>query len=99
MATGPDQWVNQNGISRAFYPGDGNQPPILSKTLVDWLKGTDPADTSDDDPRLMIISGGIFIWKPNGVTLINVDPLAQKGMPNGKDTFTLQIYEGTDQYP
>ena len=95
MAIGPDPWVNQNGISRAFDPGDGTQPPILSKTLVDWLKGTDPANTRDDDPRLMIISGGIAIWRPDKWTPLNVDPLAQKGMPNGKDTGTLQEYEGT----
>ena len=94
MAIGPSSWVNQNGISRAFYPGDGNQSPILSRTLVDLLKGADPENTSDDDPRLMIISGGIFIWKPSGVTLITADPLAQKGMPNGMDGGTLQIYEG-----
>ena len=66
MANGPDSWVNQNGISRPFYPGDGNQVAILSRTLVDLLKGTDPADTSDDDPRLMIISGGIFIFTKAG---------------------------------
>ena len=43
----------------------------------------------------MIISGGIFIWTPSGWKPINVDPLAQKGMPNGKDIGTLQVYEGT----
>ena len=66
MAVGPDIWVNQNGISRAFYPGDGTQPTFLSKTLIDWLKGGDPGNTNDDDPRLMIISGGIFKWDSDG---------------------------------
>lgn len=63
MALEPSLWTNQNGISRAFFPGDGNQPTYLSKTFVDWLKGTDPGSTADDDPRLMIISGGIGYLK------------------------------------
>lgn len=75
-------WNNQNGLSRAFV--DGGQPTILSKRLIDELKG-DPATVLDDDPRLMIISGGI-----NG----NVDPLDQEGMPNGLDAGTLDEYTG-----
>ncbi len=98
MATGPDLWVNQNGISRAFYPGDGNQSPILSKTIVDWLKGADLENIVDDDPRLMIISGGIYVWQTNGdVIPLNLNPLDQKGMPNGMDRSTLQIYEGASR--
>ena len=34
---GPSQWTNQNGISRAFVPGDGGQSSLVSKTLVDVL--------------------------------------------------------------
>lgn len=94
MAIGPSEWTNQNGISRAFYPGDGGQPTILSKTLIDFLKGSDPGTVADDDPRLMIISGGIGVWTPTDWTPTNVDPLAQKGMPNGKDQTTLEIFEG-----
>jgi hypothetical protein len=95
MALAPSQWTNQNGISRAFYPGDGGQPTTLSKTLVDFLKGTSAAVTTDDDPRLMIISGGIAKWTPTSWTVTNADPLAQKGMPNGMDPSLLQIYEGS----
>ena len=29
QADGPSQWVNQNGLSRAMYPGDGGQGTIL----------------------------------------------------------------------
>ena len=94
MATGPSEWTNQNGISRAFYPGDGGQPSYLSKTLVDWLKGPSAGSTTDDDPRLMIMSGGIINWSPTDVTIVNADPLAQKGMPNGKDATTLAEFEG-----
>lgn len=84
-AEGPSQWINQNGLSRAFKPGDGGQGRILSKTLIDVLKGTDPNSIADDDPRLMIFSGGVDD---------NVDPLAQEGMPNGLDLGTLDAYTG-----
>ena len=95
MDVGPSEWTNQNGISRAFYPGDGGQPSYLSKTLVDYLKGANPGDVTDDDPRLMIISGGIADWDPQSWTPTNVDPLAQKGMPNGFDQGMLDELEGT----
>jgi hypothetical protein len=94
MATGPSQWTNQNGISRAFFPGDGGQPSFLSKTLVDFLKGADHTTAADDDPRLMIISGGIADWSAAAWTPTNTDPLAQKGMPNGFDQGMLDALEG-----
>jgi hypothetical protein len=94
MDVGPNLWINQNGISRAFYPGDGGQPSYLSKTLVDFLKGADPGTTADDDPRLMIISGGIADWTATEWKPINTDPLAQKGMPNGHDQSMLDALEG-----
>ncbi len=95
MAEAPSIWTNQNGISRAFMPGDGGQAKYLSKTLIDFLKGPNTASIADDDPRLMIITGGILdwssekTWKP-----INADPLAQKGMPNGKSQSQLEAIEG-----
>lgn len=95
MAEGPSLWVNQNGISRAFYPGDGGQTTILSKTLIDYLKGTNAGSTADDDPRLMIITAGIGNWSATGWAPINTDPLAQKGMPNGKNQTQLEEIEGT----
>jgi Starch-binding associating with outer membrane len=94
MALAPSEWVNQNGISRAFYPGDGGQPNYLSKTLVDFLKGADPNVTTDDDPRLMIISGGVATWTPTSWTVTKGNPLDQKGMPNGKDQTMLEAIEG-----
>ena len=98
MALAPSQWVNQNGISRAFYPGDGGQPTFLSKTFVNWLKGTNQNDVSDDDPRLMIISGGIGTWAPPKAWEPTIsDPLTQKGMPNGYDAAGLQVYEGASK--
>jgi len=98
MADGPSEWVNQNGISRAMYPGDGGQGNAshVAKTMVNWLKGTDPDDVSDDDPRLMIYCGGIAEWTatefvpyPGGT-----DPLNQNGMPNGYDQAMLDVEAG-----
>ena len=34
----------------------------MSETLINWLMGPDKASTADDDPRLMIYSGGIADW-------------------------------------
>jgi hypothetical protein len=83
MADGPSQWTNQNGISRAFRPGDGGNKNFLSKTMVDFLKGANPDDVSDDDPRLMVLTDGIGIWDANGWAPNEQDPLKQRGMPSG----------------
>ncbi|MEJ7738249.1 MAG: SusD/RagB family nutrient-binding outer membrane lipoprotein [Chitinophagaceae bacterium] len=98
MAEGPSLWTNQNGISRAFYPGDGGNSSFLSKTLIDFLKGPNTGSTVDDDPRLMIISGGIGIWSASGGGLwqpTKTDPLDQKGLPNGNDLTMLRLIEGS----
>jgi len=87
-------WSTQNGISRAFYPGDGGQPAYLSRTLIDFLKGTDPNSTADDDPRLMILSGGIAEWTATEFIPKNTNPLEQKGFPNGADQQMLNAIEG-----
>lgn len=97
MALSPSEWTNQNGISRAMYPGDGGQASnsFLSKTLVDWLKGTNKGIVDDDDPRLMIFTAGIATWTPTSFTVLNGNPLEQKGMPNGYDQAGLDALEGT----
>ncbi|HMI66462.1 MAG TPA: SusD/RagB family nutrient-binding outer membrane lipoprotein [Cyclobacteriaceae bacterium] len=79
----PQLWNDQNGITRSFV--DGSQPTTLSKTLVDKLMGPNAGSTADDDPRLMIISGGL-----NG----DMNPLNQKGLPNGLDAGTVDVYTG-----
>jgi len=97
MDEGPSLWTNQNGISRAFIPGDGGNQSTLSKTLVDFLKGSNAGSTADDDPRLMIFSGGIGEWQagePPVWNPITTNPLDQKGMPNGKDQNMLEQIEG-----
>lgn len=96
MAVGPSLWTNQNGISRAYIPGDGGEisNSYLSKKLVDFLKGANAASTADDDPRLMILSGGIYTWtSEDNYTPVTLDPLAQKGMPNGNDINMLKVIE------
>ena len=85
MALTPSEWMNQNGISRTFYPGDGGvwQSNLLSKPLVDQLKGTNKLSTADDDPRLMIFTAGIIEWTASKVDTIENDPLLQEGHPVG----------------
>jgi len=83
MADGPSEWANQNGISRAFYPGDGGNQAYLSKTLIDFLKGADPNSAADDDPRLMILTDGIGVWEAASWTPVKQDPVDQMGMPSG----------------
>lgn len=101
MAIGPSEWTNQNGISRGFYPGDGGQwqSSFLSKTLVDWLQGPDKTSTADDDPRLMIFTGGIIQWTANEVIYLETDPLKQKGLPNGLDGAMLNTLMGGATIP
>ena len=94
---GPDAWVNQNGLSRVVRPDDGGSPTIISETMIDFLKGTDPGSIADDDPRLMIISGGIADWPAPDEWILypeGDDPLNQKGMPNGYDPLGLEEIEG-----
>lgn len=101
MADGPSEWTNQNGISRGFYPGDGGQwaSSFLSKTLVDWLMGPDKTITSDDDPRLMIFTGGIIQWTATSVVYLETDPLKQRGLPNGIDGAMLNTLMGGPTVP
>ncbi|MBK8055501.1 MAG: SusD/RagB family nutrient-binding outer membrane lipoprotein [Saprospiraceae bacterium] len=69
------QGVNRNGLNDGYwntykYSNDCK----LSKTFVDWM-------VTNKDPRLMIVSGGT--GTPADDKTWNVDPAAQKGMPNG----------------
>jgi hypothetical protein len=97
MALTPSEWMNQNGISRAFWPGDGGawQGNLLSEKLINQLKGTDPLSVTDDDPRLMIFTGGIVEWTVAAVTPIELDPLKQQGEPVGLDGAEINQIYGT----
>ncbi|MEQ9437588.1 MAG: SusD/RagB family nutrient-binding outer membrane lipoprotein [Cyclobacteriaceae bacterium] len=95
MDVGPSEWQDQNGISRAFDPGDGGNQSYLSEKLINFLKGTDLNSVADDDPRLMILSGGIARWAGGADwTPINTDPLAQRGLPNGRSQSDIEALEG-----
>ena len=84
MASGPSQWFNQNGISRAMIPDDWGAQHMMSKTMIDFLK-------DHNDPRLMIYTAGIGPWGGP----YNDDPAAQLGMPNGYDSETIKEFIGT----
>lgn len=114
MSIGPSLWANQNGISRAFIPGDGGNQSFLSKTLVDFLKGADPTVVGDDDPRLMILTDGIGpwtseTWDPTKVITYKTDagdvkfeykqdPLEQMGMPSGLYLETQAALLGVNEF-
>lgn len=114
MAIGPSLWTNQNGLSRAFIPGDGGNRAFFSETLMDFLKGADPNVVADDDPRLMILTDGIGpwsseIWDPTQVITYDTDagevefrykqdPLEQRGMPSGLYTETQAAMLGVDEF-
>lgn len=101
MALTPSEWTNQNGISRAFWPGDGGawQGQLLSKRLIDVLLGTDTLTTADDDPRLMIFTGGIVKWTIDAVDPIDLDPTHQRGEPSGLDGTQIDRKFGTGNPP
>jgi hypothetical protein len=81
MATGPSEWFNQNGISRGMKPGSGGESHDWirpSNTLINFLKG-------NNDPRLMILSGGVGSWQDCTADLpaCSKVPADQIGRPNG----------------
>lgn len=75
------QGFNRNGLNDGYwntykYSNDCK----VSKTFIDWMK-------ANNDPRLMIVSGGI--GTPATPSTWNVTPAAQKGMPNGFTSTTI----------
>lgn len=84
MSSGPSQWFNQNGVSRALIPDDWGAASVMSKTMIDFLR-------DKNDPRLFIYSSGIGPWEGPFET----DPALQKGLPNGEDAESVKILEGT----
>jgi hypothetical protein len=94
QSDGPSVWTNQNGISRAFYPGDGGNRATLNETFVNFLKGADPNDVSDDDPRLMIYTDGIGNWSSSAWTPLKQNPLDQRGYPPGRYQSTVAAMNG-----
>ncbi len=95
-------WINQNGISRAFIPGEEDlwSGYLLNKRLVDQLLGPDTLSTADDDPRLMIFTGGIVQWSDESTVIpIELNPTKQRGMPSGLNGSDVNRRWGTGNPP
>ncbi len=79
------QGFNRNGLNDGYWNTyKYSRDCKVSKTFIDWMK-------ANKDPRLMIVSGGT--GNPDTPATWNVDPTAQRGMPNGFTSTT--ILEGT----
>lgn len=77
---GPNGY-NRNGLNDGYWNTyKYSRDCKISKTFIDWMK-------ANNDPRLMIVSGGI--GNPEQPSTWNVDPAAQKGMPNGFTSTTI----------
>ncbi|MBK9390683.1 MAG: SusD/RagB family nutrient-binding outer membrane lipoprotein [Bacteroidetes bacterium] len=97
MSLTPSESTNQNGISRALYPGDGGDwaNRLLSKKLVDQLKGTNAASAADDDPRLTIFTQGPIKWTASDLgVVLEADPTKWIGQPTGYDGSMLNTEYG-----
>lgn len=82
--------VNRNGLNDGYWNTyKYSRFCKVSKTFVDWMK-------ENNDPRLMIVSGGIGDPDADPSTW-NTDPDAQRGMPNGYNSTTiLNVLSGSD---
>lgn len=76
------QAVNRNGLNDGYWNTRRySRDCKISRTFMNWM-------VSNNDPRLMIVSGGI--GDPVAPSSWNVAPAAQKGMPNGYTSATLR---------
>ena len=72
---------NRNGLNDGYWNTyKYSRDCKISRTFIDWMK-------TNNDPRLMIISGGT--GNPDNPATWNIDPAAQKGMPNGFTSATI----------
>jgi hypothetical protein len=76
------QGHNRNGLNDGYWNTyKYSRDCKVSKTFIDWMKST-------NDPRLMIVTGGIGNPDSEPNTW-NTSPAAQKGLPNGYTGNTL----------
>ena len=76
------QGHNRNGLNDGYWNTyKYSQDCKVSKTFIDWMR-------ANNDPRLMIVSGGIGDPTKDANTW-NTAPSAQKGLPNGYTGETL----------
>ncbi len=81
--------TNRNGLNDGYWNTyKYSRDCKISKTFMDWM-------IANDDPRLMIISGGL--GNPEDPSTWNTDPAAQRGMPNGYNTTTMRTALPADQ--
>lgn len=87
-AEGP-QGVNRNGLNDGYWNTyKYSKDCKVSKTFIDWM-------LANNDPRLMIITGGI--GDPESAASWITDPAAQRGMPNGYTASTIKnVLDGSD---
>lgn len=73
---------NRNGLNDGYWNTyKYSRDCKISRTFINWMK-------ANNDPRLMIVSGGI--GDPTAApSTWNTDPAAQKGMPNGFNATTI----------
>ncbi len=76
------QGINRNGNSEVFTNGNGGEHSNArpSETFINWMQ-------NGNDPRLMIISGGL--GSPLDPGTWDTDPANQRGLPNGHDSETI----------
>ncbi len=84
--------INRNGVSEAYIADGGANNPNArpSETFINWMM-------AGNDPRLMIISGGVGNSQlPKGdaepdppVPAWDTNPANQRGLPNGYDNETI----------
>lgn len=83
--------TNRNGLNDGYWNTyKYSRDAKISETFIDWM-------VENNDPRLMIVSGGIGDPEADPSTW-NTNPAAQRGMPNGYNTATIRpILSPADQ--
>ncbi|MHA7129071.1 SusD/RagB family nutrient-binding outer membrane lipoprotein [Algoriphagus namhaensis] len=74
--------VNRNGLNDGYWNTyKYSRDCKISKTFMDWM-------INNDDPRLMILSGGT--GNPEDPSTWDTDPANQMGMPNGYNSTNIR---------
>jgi len=83
FTTGP-QGINRNGLNDGYWNTyKYSKDCKVSKTFINWMK-------ANNDPRLMIVSGGIGSPDLDAATAWKTGVADQEGMPNGYTSSNIQ---------
>ena len=83
FATGP-QGINRNGLNDGYWNTyKYSKDCKISKTFINWMK-------ANNDPRLMIVSGGIGSPDLDAASAWKTAVADQEGMPNGYTSSTIK---------